>query len=340
MINSVSIIIPVYNVYHYIDKCICSIVNQTRKDIEIILVDDGSKDGSAVKCDEWAAKDSRIRVIHKINEGQSIARNMGLDIASGEYVAFVDADDFIELDTYEKMYTRCKDNNLDVAFFTYNRVDKTGQVISNLNNNRVEELFLTQQEVSDFFLNLVGRSPHSYYLPTYTTSASMSLYKRDIIEAHHIRFVNVREIASEDLIFSLNFLLHSNRAGCYPDVFYHYLVNTSSTTTTYNDKKYERMERCLQEVERICKENYYEESYMPHFLSQILRIYKITMKYEAISDFTLGKKIQRIKEKCGSPWLRILYKSSYTSNYPIRERFYIKCMQYRLWPILLLIYRR
>lgn len=336
----VSVIIPVYNVERFIDKCLSSIVFQTLSEIEIILVDDGSKDGSAIKCDVWATKDSRIRVLHKKNEGQSIARNAGLDIASGEYVAFVDADDFIELDTYERMYARCKENDLDVAYFTYNRVDETGRVISKPNNNREEELFLTQQEMSSFFLNLVGRSPQSYHLPSYTTSASMSLYKREIVETNHIRFVNVREIASEDLIFSLNYLLHSNRAGCYPDVFYHYLVNTSSTTTTYNEKKYERMVRCLHEVERICKENYGEESYLPHFLSQILRIYKITMKYEVISDKPFGDKLRSIKEKCRSPWLRILYKSSFTSKYPIRERIYIKCLQYRMWPMLLFIYRR
>lgn len=336
----VSVIIPVFNVLDYFDKCVLSIVNQTLTDIEIILVDDGSSDGSGHKCDEWAAKDPRVRVVHKQNEGQSIARNTGLYIATGEYVAFVDADDYIEPNTYEEMYWRCKANQLDMAYFTYDRVDEKGHRVFNPNLNRVTELFSSPQEVSYLFLNLVGRTPQDYHYPSYTTSASMSLYKRSIIEKHNIRFVNVREIASEDLIFSLNFLLYAKNAACYPDVFYHYLVNTSSTTTTYNDKKYERMFRCLQEVESICKENYNEETYLPHFLSQILRIYKITMKYEAISNNPLRRRIQRIKEKCGSPWLKILYKSPFTSMYSVRERFYIKCMQYRLWPILMLIYRR
>lgn len=338
--RSVSVIIPVYNVFDYIDKCVNSVVRQTLKDIEIILVDDGSRDGSNIKCDEWSAKDPRIRVVHKQNEGQSIARNTGLDIATGEYVAFVDADDYIELNTYEIMYRRCKENQLEVAFFTYDRVNGDGLMVSNPNLNRTMEQFFSPQEVSGLFLNIVGRVPQDYHLPSYTTSASMSLFKRDIIEKHKIRFVNVREIASEDMIFSLNFLLYTKKAACYPDVFYHYFVNTSSTTTTYNDAKYERMMRCLNEVERLCRENFDKSEYLPHFLSQILRIYKITMKYEVISNNVINDKVRRIKEKCGSPWMKIIYQSSFITRYPLRDKLFIKCMQYKLWPALILVYKR
>ena len=98
-----SIIVPVYNVEKYIGKCIESIVNQTYKDLEIILVDDGSTDNSGKICDEWARKDKRIKVIHKKNGGLSDARNAGLDICTGDYIGFVDSDDYIELNMYEDL---------------------------------------------------------------------------------------------------------------------------------------------------------------------------------------------------------------------------------------------
>ena len=100
----ISVIVPVYNVEKYLDNCINSIVNQTYDNLEILLVDDGSKDNSGSLCDEWALRDNRIKVIHKQNGGASSARNAGLDAATGEYIGFVDADDYIDIDMYEIMY--------------------------------------------------------------------------------------------------------------------------------------------------------------------------------------------------------------------------------------------
>ena len=99
----ISVIVPIYNVEKYLIKCIESIINQTYKDLEIILVDDGSTDSSGKICDEFATKDNRIKVIHKKNGGLSSARNIGLDICKGNYISFIDSDDYIELDMYEKM---------------------------------------------------------------------------------------------------------------------------------------------------------------------------------------------------------------------------------------------
>lgn len=99
----VSVIVPVYNVEEFLDECVESIVNQTYKNLEIILIDDGSMDLSSDKCDEWADKDNRIKVIHKENSGAAASRNVGLEIASGEYIGFVDSDDYIKPDMFEVM---------------------------------------------------------------------------------------------------------------------------------------------------------------------------------------------------------------------------------------------
>lgn len=111
----ISIIVPVYNVEQYIHKCVDSILNQTFENFELILVDDGSTDNCGRICDEYATKDDRIVVIHKKNGGQASARNKGIDAAKGEYIGFVDSDDWIEIDMYEILYGICSSNNCDMA---------------------------------------------------------------------------------------------------------------------------------------------------------------------------------------------------------------------------------
>ena len=100
----VSIVIPVYNTEKYIRECLDSVINQTLKEIEIILIDDGSIDSSGLLCDAWVLKDNRVKVIHQANQGLSGARNTGIDNASGEYIFFCDSDDFIRKDTIERLY--------------------------------------------------------------------------------------------------------------------------------------------------------------------------------------------------------------------------------------------
>lgn len=115
----ISVIVPVYKVEEYLDQCVSSIVNQTYQNLEILLVDDGSPDGCPAMCDRWAEKDSRIKVIHKENGGLSDARNAGLKIATGEYVAFVDSDDMISDDMLESLYNALYDTKADIAECDY-----------------------------------------------------------------------------------------------------------------------------------------------------------------------------------------------------------------------------
>ena len=111
----VSILVPIYNVEKYLSRCIESVLSQDFRDYELILVDDGSPDRCPQICDEYAKKDSRIKVIHKKNGGLSDARNIGLDIATGEYVMFIDSDDFVDIDMMESMMNNMIDNNVDLV---------------------------------------------------------------------------------------------------------------------------------------------------------------------------------------------------------------------------------
>ena len=123
----ISVIVPVYKVEKYLNKCVESIVNQTYKNLEIILVDDGSPDNCPAMCDSWAEKDARIKVVHKPNGGLSDARNAGMAVATGEYIAFVDSDDWVDVDMYCRLYDAIKNEDADIATCGARRVWEDGQ---------------------------------------------------------------------------------------------------------------------------------------------------------------------------------------------------------------------
>ena len=130
----ISVIIPVYNTSKYLGMCLESVVNQSYKNLQIILVNDGSTDNSPQICDAWVEKDNRIQVIHKQNEGLGYTRNAGLDVAIGEFVSFLDSDDTLELNTYEDCVAEMNNNNADVTYFGRNTMNKKGKYLKNLIN--------------------------------------------------------------------------------------------------------------------------------------------------------------------------------------------------------------
>ena len=143
----ISVIVPIYNVEKYLHKCIDSIINQTYKNLEIILVDDGSPDNCGKICDEYAKKDDRIKVIHKQNGGLSDARNAGLDNAKGEYISFIDGDDYIAEDMLEVLYNRIYQDNSDMAICNFLCVNEENTEIKELNTDMpINDSILSQDE--------------------------------------------------------------------------------------------------------------------------------------------------------------------------------------------------
>ena len=176
----ISVIVPVYNVEKFIRRCLDSIRNQTLKDLEIILVDDGSTDNSGVICDEYAKLDNRIIVIHKENGGLSSARNRGLDSASGEWIAFVDSDDYLEKNMYETLYKTAIDENVDicVCFFKYLTTNNT--IFCDFTK---EQLGIKGKYKTNNFLKLVYKDE---YLNGVCVSACNKIYKKNIF--NNLRF--------------------------------------------------------------------------------------------------------------------------------------------------------
>lgn len=227
----VSIVVPVYKVEKYIDRCVTSLVNQTIKDIEIILVDDGSPDACPALCDKWANRDQRIKIVHKENGGLSSARNAGLRIAKGDYIGFVDSDDDVELDMYEKMYNQAKKYNVDFVMCDYQRVvNYKERYIKTLD---IDEGYYSKEKiVHDIYHQLIMKSSIEYGP---LLSVWHCLYRADFLSTHHIEFdEEVRW--SEDNIFS-SFVGYFSQSFYYMknEALYHYYQNDGSITTSYRE---------------------------------------------------------------------------------------------------------
>jgi glycosyltransferase involved in cell wall biosynthesis len=215
----ISVIVPVYKVEKYLDRCVSSIVNQTYKNLEIILVDDGSPDNCPQKCDEWAEKDSRIKVIHKENGGLSSARNAALDIARGDYIGFVDSDDYIALDMYEKLVGILSVCEVEIVTFGCHKVDENGNIISS--TEKIIECDLTSENA---LKELLKTNINNYMWN--------KIFKSVIFK--EIRFPENR--VWEDMAICYKLFLLSEKIYCYPQELYFYYINTNSITKNMNEK--------------------------------------------------------------------------------------------------------
>ena len=135
----ISIIVPVYNSEKYLEKCISSILNQTYKNIEIIIVDDGSKDKSVEICDNFSKNNKNIKVFHKKNEGVSIARNYGISKAKGDYILFIDSDDTIAKEMIYSLYNNLVDNDADISMCNIIRIDENGEYVDEFNKKELDK---------------------------------------------------------------------------------------------------------------------------------------------------------------------------------------------------------
>lgn len=171
MDDLITIIIPVYNVIEYITKCLDSVLKQTYQNLEIIVVDDGSVDGSGHVCDEYAQKDSRIRVIHKENGGLSDARNAALAVCKGKYISFLDSDDWIENDFVEYLYCLAQKYNADVVECDFKYIDKNGHLFNSPQNDGNIFVFSSEEALEKLM--------QGNYI---VTSATAKLYKRQIFD--------------------------------------------------------------------------------------------------------------------------------------------------------------
>ena len=223
----VSIIIPVYNVAQYLGACLDSVLAQTYRETEVVLIDDGSPDSSGAICDEYAARDSRVRVMHKQNGGVSSARNLGLDLARGAYVTFVDGDDTVDPTYVERLVAVAGARDAELAFCGYCKHEQTedGERITPVAEGLDATVDLTDKDARFAFFARFLRRKHSI-----STVCWRILFRKDMLVG--VRFhPNIR--IGEDLLFVLHALLEAKRVACINDPLYRFRYNRASVTNTY-----------------------------------------------------------------------------------------------------------
>lgn len=224
----ISIVVPVYNVSKYLDKCLQSIACQTYKDWECILVDDGSKDDSGAICDRWAQKDSRFMVIHQPNQGVSVARNNGIKEADGEYLCFIDSDDWVDSKYIQNLYDHIGEAEIAVSGLTQEYDDHSG--IKTVPS--VTKLFpLEPCSILDFVelnRNFLLYAPHE------------KLYRRDIITKYDIHFP-VGCAYGEDLQFNYDYLEHVRKIAQVAECDYHYrIIGSGSLSSKFRPNQFKQ----------------------------------------------------------------------------------------------------
>lgn len=195
-----SVIVPIYNVETYLEKCINSIINQTYSDLEIILIDDGSTDNSLSICKKYIEIDSRIILIHQKNLGVSVARNKGIDIAKGEWITFVDSDDYLAANAYESLICQAEENNCDVAIMDFAYVDKDGVIVKKREYPYGDTVILNKEEVIR----------HQFDIPLSIRLVMWNkVFKREVIK--NLRYDETLR-ASEDTLMLYQCLQNTNKA--------------------------------------------------------------------------------------------------------------------------------
>ena len=291
----VSIIIPVYNVEKYISRCLDSVINQTLKEIEIILVNDGTKDNSLEICEKYAKQDNRIKIFSKKNEGLGLTRNYGIKRASGEYIGFLDSDDFIDFDFYEKLYNQALKENVDACFACI----KT--YLNSKENPKIEKIPFKNDVVSskELMYNLLHVKNYNEYKNEYMSMCVWrSIYKKDIIEEKNILFESERKFISEDILFNIDFCMASKNISFVRNTYYYYCVNGNSLTTTYKEDRFEKDIVLYNEIIRRLKKYGEYECVKKGLYSLFLCYDRAEIKQEVFCNFKdkkdVLKKIKKI----------------------------------------------
>ena len=339
MKSKVSVIIPIYNVEKYLDRCVQSVRNQTLRDIEIILVDDGSPDNCPAMCDEYAKLDTRIKVIHKENAGLGYARNSGLEIASGEYVAFVDSDDFVNADMYEKLYNTAKSNKLDTCYCSFKYYNSKTSRFRSRSEVKDFTVFKDNMAVKSFLLDMIGPNLGYPHEVKYLMCVWKAIYSLDIIKLNNILFDNEKVIASEDILFHCLYLPKAKSVGFIPDCCYNYCDNENSISRTYDNKKFHRIVKCLYEVRRRLDKNFSLHEYLPHYQRYLFLSIRSVIFHEVFNvKASISIKRKNIKCRLRNEVYSPLFEDFQYKKLDIKRRILYTLLKYKLAGFIILFY--
>lgn len=278
-----SIIVPVYNIEKYLPKCLDSIMNQTYKNLEIILIDDGSTDNSGKICDEFSEVDKRVKAFHQQNQGVSTARNKGIDLATGEYLTFIDGDDWIEKDYFEIAIQYLNDYKPSVMINNYLRIDNCGNIIDYFNNN-------------DTILNLNKREALIEMVTgtCYGWEPCATFYKSKLCKK--VKF-NINICFAEDLLFKYSILKKCKTGVIFiPLHKYYYVYRPESACNSYNlYKKVDALKvlRLIMIMEIHIEPSIRNILFYKEFIPRLITYVKEAAKSDDVNDKAVGLILQR-----------------------------------------------
>lgn len=291
----VTVVVPVYKTERYLDQCISAIVSQTYPNLEILLIDDGSPDRCPEICENWVKKDSRISVIHKQNEGLGMARNTGMEHASGNYICFVDSDDFIYPETIEKACRKAAEEAADVVAFGFSTITETGDTITAFTPEMELGVYRKEQIQQTFLPELIAPDPHGDGKRRLYMSACMMLYSMDLIRRTGWRFASEREIISEDVYSLLDLFQEVRCAAVIPEALYVYRTNVTSLSRIYRPNRYEKIRHFYLETMALCRKKEYSEDILHRVSDPFLGFTIAAMKQEACGPLPEKEKKENLK---------------------------------------------
>lgn len=312
----VSVVVPIYNVEKYIKQCVDSIRNQTLEDIEIILVDDGSPDNCPQICDEYKKLDNRIKVVHKKNGGLSSARNAGMRVATGEYIGFVDSDDYIEVDMYEKMYNTSKKYNVDFVMCDYYKSYGSDKKEVSL---EIDEGMYNKEKIKDIIYPQLIMTENIDYGPL--LAVWHCLYKNTFLKENDLYFDDIVKYSEDNLFSSIVGYKSDSFYYMKASYFYNYRYNPNSISTTYkedaldvyiemNNRLYDNFYRCKEyDFKRQLSLHmiYYTLNYINQVLGSNLNLKE---KYRKIKNSLKKKEVKRAFDKFLLPDINLKLKLS------------------------------
>lgn len=324
---AVSIIVPVYNVSMYVEKCLQALVGQSLNNMEIILVDDGSTDTSGQICDQYAEKYQNIKVIHCENNGLGMARNRGLEIASGEYVGFVDSDDFISQRMYEILYRNAIENEADISYCAWKRFtveEPTGESLIEDDENHLQlQMWSGKEDIRQYLLDRIGRPPECREDNFYGATVCGGIFRRQLLEEYSIHFESEKVFIAEDMLFDIDVILRCRKVVHCDAVLYFYRYNPASLTTVYRLDRFEKNVILYREMyNRLSKEFLTEDCF--HSMSRyLLTAARIGIIQEAAFIKTNGREYARkkIKEICNCKEVQTILKKYPYKLLPPKYRY-------------------
>lgn len=322
----ISVIVPVYNVEKYLLRCVNSIQKQTYQNLEIILVDDGSPDRCAQLCEEIKQTDSRIKVVHKENRGLGFARNSGLEIASGEFVTFIDSDDWISENHIENLYREARKNNADAVIGAHTSVAADGT--EKIYHVSIDEKVYEGTEIVDWIvLPLIGTETNCLQDILLDTSSCMNLYRMSVISQNNIRFHSEKIAIAEDLYFNVDFFCQSHKISVVDEVGYFYYENTDSISRRYDPK---RLERTINYYFTI-KEQMHQYELENRISYRVERTFllktRVMIRHVVLSDLPRDQKLWQIKEILAHNLTQNILWTYPIETYPLPIRLLARCMR-------------